>query len=381
MRARLEGAMTVRILLDGPSRPVGPRIARALAVTVSLSLIVAGVIGWAGFAAVIYFLATSSAPASDLRNSLPAAAVFPAAALIGLPLGIRLLRGKRRVVLFLRRFGFADATKALSYAANAAIGRSARLVTFDDAQVKVVGGPAAPRRLAGLVIVTAIAAGGGFGWWLWTKGLVIIYKDTSSAPVTTTTATSDAGKAIASAFLSAMAAMFIVFIISVLVTSFVVSVGLFSAANYRFARRAERAKRIEISTMQDVRRRSRLIAKRGSRIFAPRLLVVTVANQVWQQAVSSFARGSAVVIIDVSIPSESVLWEIRALLPVMGQRCILVGRMDLLTRQDLAGRTVVVSPMASDIDGHEVLVYRTDGPGIRRFSRALRATIEARARR
>ncbi len=35
----------------------------------------------------------------DLRNSSPAAAAFPAAALIGLPLGIRLLRGKRRVVL------------------------------------------------------------------------------------------------------------------------------------------------------------------------------------------------------------------------------------------------------------------------------------------
>jgi hypothetical protein len=372
--------MTVRILLDGPSRPGGPRIARALAVTISLPLIVAGVIGWAGFAAVTYFLATSSAPASDLRNSFPAAAVFPAAALIGLPLGIRLLRGKRRVVLFLRRFGFADATKALSYAANAAIGRSARLVTFDDAQVKVVGGPAAPRRLAGLVIVTAIAAGCGFGWWLWTKGLVIIYSDTASTPTTTTTATSDVGKAIASVFLSAIAAMFIVIVISVLATSFVVSVGLFSAANYGFARRAERAKRIEINTMQDVRRRSRLIAKRGSRIFAPRLLVVTVANEVWQQAVSCFARGSAVVIIDVSIPSESVLWEIRALLPVMGQRCILVGRMDLLTQQDLAGRTVVVSPIASDIDGHEVLVYRADGPGIRRFSRALRATIEVRAR-
>lgn len=370
--------MTVRILLDGPNRPAGPRMARALAVVISLPLILAGVIGWAGFAAMAYLFATSSTPATDLRNSMPAAAVFPAAALIGLPLGIRLLRGKRRVVLFLRRFGFADATKALSYAANAVIGRSARLVTFDDAKVKAVGGPAAPRRLAGLVIVTTIAAGSGFGWWLWAKGIDLIYSHTK---VTSSTATSDFGKAIGSAIGSAVAAAMAAFIIFVLATSFVVSASLFSGASYRFARRAERAKRIEINSVQDVRRRSRVITQRGSRIFAPRLLVVTVANEVWQQAVSSFARESAAVIIDVSIPSESVRWEIRTLLPVMGQRCILVGRLDLLTKQEPAGRTVVASPLARDIDGHEVLAYQADGPGTRRFSRALQATIEARARR
>lgn len=370
--------MTVRILLDGPSRPAGRRIARALAVVISLPLILAGVIGWAVSAAMTFLIATGPNPATDLRNSSPAAILFPAAALIGLPLGIWLLRGKRRVVLFLRRFGFADATKALSYAANAVIGRSARLVTLDDAKVKAVGGPAAPRRLAGLMIVTAIAAGGGFGWWMWAKGVDLIISHMS---VTSSTATSDAGNAIGAAIASAMAAMLIVFIIFVLATSFVVSASLFSAASYAYARRAERAKRLEINSAQDVRRRSRIIARRGSRIFAPRLVVVTVANEVWQQAVSSLARESAAVIIDVSIPSESLRWEIRTLLPVMGQRCILVGRLDLLTRQEPAGRTVVASPLAGDIDGYEVLAYQADGPGIRRFSRALRATIEARARR
>jgi len=367
--------VAVRILLDGPRRPAGPRLARTLALVIGLPLILAGVVGWAGFAAVAVVLAGSSSPAANLRDSLPAAAVFPVAALIGLPLGIRLLRGKRRIVLFLRRFGFADATKALSYAASAVIGRSARLVTLDDAHVKAVGGPAAPRRLAGLVIVTAIAAGAGFVWWLWAKGFDLIDSHLTS---TSSTPTSDLAKAIFLPIVLAVAAVVIVLIISVLATSLVVSASLFSAFSYRSARRAERAKRLEINSVQDVRRRSRLIAKRGSRIFAPRLLVVTVANEAWQQAVSALARDSAAVIIDISIPSENLRWEIRTLLPVMGQRCVLVGRLDLLTRQDPAGQTVVVSPMAPDIDGYEVLAYRADGPGIRRFSRALRATIEAR---
>ncbi len=280
--------------------------------------------------------------------------------------------------MFLRRFGFADATKALSYGANAVIGRSARLVTLDDARVKAVGGPAAPRRLAGLVIVTTIAAGAAFGWWLWAKGINLIF---SHVTVTSSTATSDIGKAIGSAIGSAVAAALLAFMIAVLAVSFVMSASLFSAANYGFARRAERARRIEINSAQDVRRWSRVITQRGRRIFAPQLFVVTVANEVWQQAVSSFARESAAVIIDVSIPSESLRWEIRTLLPVMAQRCILVGRLDLLTRQDPNGRTVVDSPMARDIDGCEVLAYRADRQGIRRFSLALRATIEARTSR
>lgn len=366
--------MAVRILLDGPRRPAGRRMARALAVVISLPLILAGVVGWAGFAGSAVLLATSSNRATDLHNSLPAVAVYPAAALIGLPLGVRLLRGKRRIVLFLRRFGFADATKALSYAANAVIGRSARLVTLDDAQVKAVGGPAAPRRLAGLVIVTLIAVGGGFGWWLWAKGFDLLYNHMT---VTSSTGTSDLAKAFVLPIVLAVAAVIILLIVSVLATSFVVFASLFSAATYGFARRAERAKRLEINSARDVQRRSRLIAKRGSRIFAPRLLVVTVANAAWQQAVSALARNSAAVIIDISIPSENLRWEIRTLLPLMGRRCVLVGRLDLLTRQDPAGKAVVISPMASDIDGYEVLAYRADGPGIRRFSRALRATIEA----
>jgi hypothetical protein len=86
-----------------------------------------------------------------------------------------------------------------------------------------------------------------------------------------------------------------------------------------------------------------------------------------------------VAIIDISVPSENLRWEINALLPAMGRRCVLVGRLDLITTQSWYGQAVFTSPLERDIDGHEVLAYRSDPAGIRHFSRALKATIEARA--
>jgi hypothetical protein len=59
-------------------------------------------------------------------------------AVLGLALGVRLVRGRRRLVLFLRRFGHTAATHAATVAA-ASIGSRWRLVTLDDAQIVPVG--------------------------------------------------------------------------------------------------------------------------------------------------------------------------------------------------------------------------------------------------
>ena len=154
---------------------------------------------------------------------------------------------------------------------------------------------------------------------------------------------------------------------------------LLLATTYGFARHAEHAKKDRIRSQKEVRSRSRTIMRRSRHIFAPRLVVVTVANPMWQQAVQSFARTAAIAIIDISVPSENLRWEISTLLPAMGRKCVLVGRLDLLTTQLIDGRTVFTSPLERDIDGHEVLAYRPDQSGVRHFSRALKATIEARA--
>jgi hypothetical protein len=148
--------MTVRILLDSPRRPAGPRLARILAILTGLPIIGVGVICLyvMGVLVLLSFDSPGATAKQQLQTALIAIA-FTIVALACLWLGLRLLRGKRRLVLFLRRFGFSDATQAVSFAATKAIGRSWRLVTLDDEKVKAVGGPATGRRLA---IVTAAFA-------------------------------------------------------------------------------------------------------------------------------------------------------------------------------------------------------------------------------
>ena len=396
--------MAVRILLDGPSRAVGPRLARVLAVVVGLLLIVVGVVGLYGVilvAAVFIYRYRSPLTAKEQREVLLAAAVCAAAALVGLGLGLRLLRGRRRLVLFLRRFGFGDATRAVSFAVTRAIGRSWRLVTLDDEKVKAVGGATGPRWLAGVTALLALVPLVYVVWWMRTHNYDSLMHDVtySGGPSNATDSVQCAGyrqcketvnamaNAMANAFVNAFAAAVVSVFIVGLIIVFAILMGILAgmsslllATTYGFARRAEHAKKDRIRSQKEVRSRSQAIMRRSSHIFAPRLVVVTVANPVWQQAVHSFAHTAAAAIIDISVPSENLRWEISTLLPVMGSRCVLVGRLDLLTTQVRDGRTVFSSPLERDIDGHEVLAYRPDKAGVRRFSRALRATIEARAR-
>lgn len=77
-------------------------------------------------------------------------------AVVCLPVAARLLRGRRQLVLFLRRFGFDDATRTLTHASSVAVGRAWRLVTLDHDRVAPRGGP--PRQRRRLGTASAIAA-------------------------------------------------------------------------------------------------------------------------------------------------------------------------------------------------------------------------------
>src|SRR5947208_2967362 len=164
--------MTVRILLDGPKRSVSRRVTRIVAVLVGLPMLIVGIAALVLTALVAlyfgWFVTTTpdSVSAKDQRETAIVGACALGGALIFIPLGVRLIRGRRHLVLFLRRFGFADATRALSYAAMNAMGATWRLVTLDDARVEAVGGPAVRRRLIGLLSFLFVVGTGYLTWWL-----------------------------------------------------------------------------------------------------------------------------------------------------------------------------------------------------------------------
>jgi hypothetical protein len=370
--------MGVRIVLDGPRPEPGRRLGRVAAVAVSLPLVLIGVVGLVVLVYLVMLEATNSVDRSDTEEAALCTVLSAVAAVLGLWLGVRLLRGRRRIVLFLRRFGYVDATRAVSFAATTALGGVWRLVTFDDEMARGVGGSTTPRRASGAGVVLVVVLVGGLVLWFATVGGQQMYDsflrnghiDHSSGDA----ALDGVGAALGAGFGVAM----VVLVAGALLLAMVGVTLPVLLLSYAKARRSERALTDRIRSDREISGRVGAIVRRARKVLAPRLVVVTVAHAVWRQAVHAFAHASEAVIIDITVPSESLRWEITTLLPVLGRRCVLVGRLDALTTTLPNGRVVMNLPYAREIEGCEVLGYRTDGPGLRRFALALRRTIEAR---
>ena len=82
------------------------------------------------------------------------------------------------------------------------------------------------------------------------------------------------------------------------------------------------------------------------------------------------------IVIDISQPTENLLWELQNVLPQFGPRCVLIGHYDEVCRlatndPRAAPRRLLAAHLASLLDSREVLAYTNDDQGMRRFARAL----------
>src|SRR5262245_53428271 len=149
--------MAVRIVLDCPHPYVGRRVGEALAAVAGAMLAVIGKVAWL-LIIPMRRLAFAWLQGEDINLEVADGRVLAAqtiltvwgaaAACILLRFrgrGLRLVRGARTSVLFLRRFGYTDATRAVTFAVLKTVGRTWRLVTLDDAQIEALGIPAAPK--------------------------------------------------------------------------------------------------------------------------------------------------------------------------------------------------------------------------------------------
>ena len=106
-------------------------------------------------------LGGSEDPANDgnpwLKEMFLALGISTPIAIVGIRVGLRLLRGERDLILFLRRFGPSDTTKAVTFAARKTVAGSWRLVTLDDAQIAPLGIGAGTRRAYSAVTLVSRA--------------------------------------------------------------------------------------------------------------------------------------------------------------------------------------------------------------------------------
>ncbi|MEW6154210.1 MAG: hypothetical protein AB1673_09520 [Actinomycetota bacterium] len=297
---------------------------------------------------------------------------------VAIRVGTRLVRGRRHAALFLRRFGFTDATEALSTAVARGLGRRWRLVTLDDQKVAPVG---VGGRTQWLFRVTP---------WLLAAGLAVLllwvvppWFD-AQLERAIEGAASDAFEQADDPISGIFGALFAALIVGVVVGVMMMMVALvpaalagslllFSVGGRRAIRRAERRRAVVVDRRGQIDAVTRSVRRAANRIYAPRLTVVRCANEVWQDVVRRLAGLTDTVLIDVSEVSGGLLWELDELGPALRDHWALVGRHDRLQAL-LADPSADASRLRQVLDGQRVLAYRVDDLG--RFEASLRRRLD-----
>jgi hypothetical protein len=329
-------------------------------------------------------------------------------AVVGLRYGLRVVRGTRQTVLFLRRFGFDGAQQVVTFAVVSTIGGMWRLVTLDDAEMAPVGVDATAKAVLGLATPAGRIASAAMGvvlksftWAIYGMCGVIAIEIARAPDVRLLfdNGTMDKYFAVIEPLMNAqlptayydvslpglfavLATAFGIGLIAVALIPVIVlaPIPLFpvlwmAKASARALRDAETRTTATIQHPPEISRTADEISRQGQRIFAPRIVVVRVESLLWPATVSALARRAGAVIVDISEPTEHVLWELQEMARVCPGKYILIGEESSIRRWS-AG-SVARAPQsfwmrfANHLGEAEVLAYTTDTGGMRRFARAL----------
>jgi hypothetical protein len=292
--------------------------------------------------------------------------------------GLWLIRGKRRLVLFLRRFGFVEATQAVTFAATKALGRSWRLVTLDDAEVAPVG---TGRGLRWLSIAPGVAAVAFVAWalfWLFGGGLERLASESATVGKHGEGFKDFLGQVFLTIFILPIVLALIVGFFILLPATFASAVAVFAWSSYGAIRSAERAKTVRFTDEAEIEPTASAVLRRSRAIVGPGLAVARVASPIWQPVVERLAALSSAVLIDVSEPTDNLVWEIETLKSAMRSRWILVGEQERLRRMTASAgkQSAAQAKLLRLLDDEQVLAYSGERRELRRFARSLRARLD-----
>ena len=352
------------------------RVVRWLTGLLGMLLIAAG-LGLAAFPMLLLLMIVILEPLSGWRHLEPVVFVFAAGAIVCLLVGLRLKRGRRGLVLFLRRFGFLSASKTLSFAVGTGIGRRHRLVTLADAAIVAQGTPVATRRFVrGLRWIAVPAALLGLAFavhFVYGGSMDGIMRDVaSSAQGSGQSFGEQIAGVFIGAFVGAIVAVMLVVLILIQVTV-VAMTGLAASRAANAVSKAEKAQRFTLSKADEVDAGIVKVVRLARKVLAPRLVVVGCADAVWQQVVSRLATECQIAIIDVSEPTDHVVWEVETT-AALKARAVFVGQRNnvamLAEATPHAGKAANrLRELLADAD---VLVYDDrDAASPRRFAKAL----------
>jgi hypothetical protein len=370
--------MAIQLIETYPGRYGSARFARLAAAAVGLVLVLAGVL-----AAVGLLLIAAMLVITEGRADAPTyvwAVILALATIVTLWFGIRAMRGTRRMALFLRRFGYRDATALLSYTVATTPGRSWRMVALDDANIAPVGVAKPSRRPYALAILLVLAIV-GYGLYA-----------TFFTDLLTPRAAQRGAVASVDTFLDnvvnnliAVVAAIVIAVVILVLAAIAMVIGVAGGLVGRATRVARERAQVQIGRGEEVYRAADTIRHNNRRVFGSRLMVCRVANPLWQDAVEQLMSVVDAVVIDVSHATDNVVWEVETMRAAADHRWVVVcgrDRVELLLRAANTSVPPGVTPepavrLAQLLDGHEVLVYGTTAPDQRSFARALRNRLDS----
>jgi hypothetical protein len=370
--------VAIQIVEDVPGgRSAWRRLVRFLAVLVGFLLTCIGLLASAfpllTIVAALLLLVQGEMSEADWGNDWLPFVITTIVAIVGIWAGLRLIRGRRGLGLYLRKFGFADTTRTVSRALRSAVGRTTRLVTLDDSATAPVG-VGSGRGWARLVLVLAVAVIALLIYEFNAGAFDVDAQDfIDQAQAQSGDGAGDRIGAAAAGTIGYVVGEVVVLLMLLMLGSVVAAVALFMMRASRRATVAQRNATRALAHEGQVGPAARHLAKAARYVFSPRLMVVTVPTAFWQKAISGFMDVVDVVIVDVSQPTDALLWEINTLKSRLNRRFILVGQHDMVASLAAPGTAALGTPgglLARMLDGETILAYRPSDPD--RFARALR---------
>lgn len=362
-------------------RSIGRRLVAAL----GLLLMVAGILLSGAVLLVVILVVVFGLASGDL--TLPAGRmilVTMAASAVGIGLwiiGVKLMRGRPRTVLFLRKFGFGEAKLFVSHAASEALGRRWRLVTLDDLAIQPVTTPRLTRWIVRLLVLALIALA---AYLLYVAFQTAANPDSSAVERAMESAAEDADNPVGAVVGALVVGMVMALIVAIVTGMVVVAIsllagaaaifGLASLLTSRSLARAERQGRTPVRNPGELAAFLHRIHRARRKLFAPRIAVVRVVDELWKDAVAGLAAQADVVLLDISDPSESLQWEVQMLQRLPEVTLLPIGSADRVRALAATGghdhddRVVL-----HHLDRRDVLVYGTDRKA---FARELRHMLE-----
>ncbi|MGZ8705687.1 MAG: RDD family protein [Aeromicrobium sp.] len=124
------------------------------------------------------------------------------------------------------------------------------------------------------------------------------------------------------------------------------------------------------------------VRRLSGRLRGPTRLYLDVADPIWKNVVLRLVAETDAVLIDVTVPSPNLLWEIETVGPMVRPRWILVGEREgvgRLAQIDSRGEPSPATQLADLLDGEEIVAYHV-GQDVTPFQQALRARYQLVAR-